>query len=74
MKVAVSVFRKRASAQRHYLDAQLYPRSVLAHLPGLTPDELPNYPPEDDWKRDLMAEQQTELNAQHATLVRAIIR
>jgi hypothetical protein len=25
----------------------------------------------DVWKRDLTAEQQTELNAQHATLVRA---
>ena len=43
MKVAVSVFRKRASAQRHNLDVQLYPRSVLAHLPGLPPDELANY-------------------------------
>jgi hypothetical protein len=43
MKVAVSVFRKRASAQRHNLDVQLYLRSVLAHLPGLPQDELANY-------------------------------
>jgi len=49
-----------ASAQRHEIDVQLYLRSVLAYLPGLPPDELQNYLP-DAWKRDLMAEQQTEL-------------
>jgi len=32
-----------ASAQRHEIDVQLYLRSVLAHLPGLSPEELPNY-------------------------------
>jgi transposase len=35
-----------ASAQRHDLDVQLYLRSVLAHLPGLPPEELPNYLPD----------------------------
>jgi transposase len=56
-----------ASAQRHEIDVQLYLRSVLAHLPGLPPDELQNYLP-DVWKRDLMAEQQAALNAHHAAL------
>jgi hypothetical protein len=32
-----------ASAQRHEIDVQLHLRSVLAHLPGLPPEELPNY-------------------------------
>ncbi len=59
-----------ASAQRHDLDVQLYLRSVLAHLPGLPPEELPNYLP-DVWKRDLMAEQRAALNAHHAALARA---
>src|SRR5580658_4510009 len=62
-----------ASAQRHEIDVQLYLRSVLAHLPGLPPDELQNYLP-DVWKRDLMAEQQAALNAHHAALARAVIR
>jgi transposase len=56
-----------ASAQRHEIDVELYLRSVLAHLPGLPPDELPNYLP-DVWKRDLMAEQRAALNAHHASL------
>jgi transposase len=60
-----------ASAQRHEIDVQLYLRSVLAHLPGLPPEELQNYLP-DVWKRDLMAEQQTALNAHHAALTRAM--
>jgi hypothetical protein len=38
-----------ASAQRHEIDVQLHLRSVLAHLPGLPPEELPNYLP-DAWK------------------------
>jgi transposase len=59
-----------ASAQRHELDVQLYLRSVLAHLPGLPPDELPSYLP-DVWKRDLMAEQRTALAAHHARLTAA---
>jgi hypothetical protein len=62
-----------ASAQRHDLDVQFYLRSVLAYLPGLPPEELPNYLP-DVWKRDLMTEQQAKLSAHHAALVRAIIR
>jgi len=61
-----------ASAQRHDLDVQFYLRSVLAYLPGLSPEELPNYLP-DVWKRDLMAEHQAKLSAHHAALVRAII-
>jgi transposase len=61
-----------ASAQRHEIDVQLYLRSVLAHLPGLPPDELKNYLP-DVWKRDLMAEQRAALNAHHAALTRAKI-
>jgi hypothetical protein len=61
-----------ASAQRQDLDVQLYLCSVLAHLPGLSPDELQNYLP-DVWQRDLMAEQRAALNAHHAALVRAII-
>jgi hypothetical protein len=56
-----------ASAQRHEIDVQLYLRSVLAHLPGLPPDELQNYLP-DVWKRDLMAEQRGALNAHHVAL------
>ena len=60
-----------ASAQRHEIDVQLYLRSVLAHLPGLPPDELQNYLP-DVWKRDLMAEQQAAMAAHHAKLVGAI--
>jgi transposase len=59
-----------ASAQRHEIDVQLYLRSVLAYLPGLSPEELHNYLP-DVWKRDLMAEQQAALNAHHAKLIRA---
>jgi hypothetical protein len=62
-----------ASAQRHDLDVQLYLRSVLAHLPGLPPEELQNYLP-DVWKRDLMAEQQAALNAHHAGLARGIVK
>ena len=62
-----------ASAQRHGLDVQLYLRSVLAHLPGLPAEELPNYPP-DAWKRDLMAGQQAEARADHARMVGALIR
>ncbi|MGD0464696.1 MAG: hypothetical protein ABSB74_19600 [Tepidisphaeraceae bacterium] len=62
-----------ASAQRHEIDVELYRRSVLAHLPGLPPDELPNYLP-DVWKRDLMAEQQAKLSAHHATLARGIVK
>ena len=70
-----------ASAQRHDLDVQCYLRSVLAHLPAasasnppaLPPDELHNYLPE-AWKRDLMAEQQTTLNANHAAMVQAARR
>ena len=62
-----------ASAQRHEIDVQLYLRSVLAHLPGLPPDELQNYLP-DVWKRDLMAEQRAEAGAHYAKLVRAMIR
>jgi hypothetical protein len=62
-----------ASAQRHQIDVQLYLRSVLAYLPALPPEELPNYLP-DVWKRDLMAEQRAKLSAHHAALVRAIIR
>ena len=54
-------------------DLQLYLRSVLAHLPGLPPDELQNYLP-DVWKRALMAKQQMNLNTRHAVLVRAINR
>jgi hypothetical protein len=61
-----------ACAQRHEIDVQFYLRSVLAHLPALPPDELPNYLP-DVWKRDLMAEQQTALIAHHATLARATV-
>lgn len=60
-----------AGAQRHEIDVQLYLRSVLAYLPGLPPDELPNYLP-DVWKRDLMAEQRAALNAHHASLARGI--
>ncbi len=56
--------------QRHEIDVQLYLRSVLAHLPGLSPEELHNYLP-DVWKRDLMAEQQATLIAHHAKLIRA---
>jgi phosphoserine phosphatase len=59
-----------ASAQRHEIDVQLYLRSVLAHLPALPAEELPNYLP-DVWKRDLMAEQRTALNAHHAALTHA---
>jgi transposase len=62
-----------ASAQRHEIDVQLYLRSVLAHLPGLSPEELPNYLP-DVWKRDLMAQQQAKLNAHHAALARGIVK
>jgi hypothetical protein len=62
-----------ASAQRHDLDVQLYLRSVLAHLPGLPPEELPNYLP-DVWKRDLMAEQRAAMNAHDATLARSIVK
>jgi transposase len=62
-----------ASAQRHGIDVQLYLRSVLAHLPGLPPEELPNYLP-DVWKRDLMAEQQAALGAHHARLAGAVIK
>jgi transposase len=62
-----------ASAQRHEIDVQLYLRSVLAHLPGLAPDEYQNYLP-DVWKRDLMAEQRAALNVHHASLVRGIIK
>ena len=51
---------------------QFYLLSVLAYLPGLPSDELPNYMP-DVWKRDLMAEQQAKLSAHHTALVRAII-
>jgi hypothetical protein len=58
-----------ASAQRHDLDVQLYLRSVLAYLPALPPDELQSYLP-DVWKRDLMAEQQAKLSADHEALVR----
>jgi transposase len=58
-----------ASAQRHELDVQFYLRSVLAHLPATdgSPQQLQNYLP-DIWKRDLMAEQRTALNAHHARL------
>lgn len=59
-----------ASAQRHDLDVQFYLRSVLAHLPGLDHDELPHYLP-DAWKRDLMAQQRTDLTAHHARLAAA---
>jgi transposase len=62
-----------ASAQRHGIDVQLYLRSVLAHLPGLPAEELPNYLP-DVWKRDLMAEQQAALGAHHARLAGAVIK
>ena len=62
-----------ASAQRHGLDVQLYLRSVLAHLPGLPAEELPNYLP-DAWKRDMMAEQQAEARAHHARLLAATLR
>ena len=62
-----------AGAQRHEIDVQLYLRSVLAHLPGLPPDELQNYLP-DVWKRDLMVEQRAEACAHHAKLARAMIR
>jgi hypothetical protein len=62
-----------ASAQRHEIDVQFYLRSVLANLPGLPPEELPNYLP-DAWKRDLMAAQRAKLSAHHAALDRAIIR
>jgi len=62
-----------ASAQRHEIDVQLYLRSVLAYLPGLPPEELPNYLP-DVWKRDLMAEQRAALNAHHASLARGIVK
>ena len=61
-----------ASAQRHEIDVQLYLRSVLAHLPGLPPDELPNYLP-DVWKRDLMEEQRAAMIAHHATLAQATV-
>jgi hypothetical protein len=60
-----------ASAQRHDLDVQLYLRSVLAYLPALPPDELQSYLP-DVWKRDLMAEQQAKLSADHEALVRVL--
>jgi phosphoserine phosphatase len=59
-----------ASAQRHDLDVQLYLRSVLAHLPGLPPEELQNYLP-DVWNRDLMAEQRAAVNAHHAAMTHA---
>jgi transposase len=62
-----------ASAQRYEIDVQLYLRSVLAYLPALPPDELPNYMP-DVWKRDLMAEQQATLKAHQAKLARATLR
>jgi transposase len=61
-----------ANAQRHDLDVQLYLRSVLAHLPGLSPEELQKYLP-DVWKRDLMAEERAALDAHHATLARGIV-
>jgi hypothetical protein len=41
---------------------QLYLRSVLAHLPAATPDEIERYLP-DRWKSDLMAEQQAATDA-----------
>ena len=59
-----------ASAQRHGLDVQLYLRSVLAYLPGLSQSDLPDYLP-DAWKRDLMAEQRKALAAHHARLAAA---
>jgi len=62
-----------ASSQRHEIDVQFYLRSVLAYLPALPPEELPNYLP-DVWKRDLMAEQRAVLNAHHATLARGIVK
>ena len=55
---------------RHEIDVHLYLCSVLAHLPGLRPEELPNYLP-GVWKRDLMAEQRAALNAHHAALTHA---
>jgi hypothetical protein len=42
-------------------------------VPGLPPEELPNYLP-DVWKRDLMAEQRAALNAHHASLARGIVK
>jgi transposase len=59
-----------AGAQRHGIDVQLYLRSVMAHLPALPPEELPNYLP-DAWKRDLMAEQQAAVSAHHAAMAQA---
>jgi hypothetical protein len=51
-----------ASSERHGIDVQLYLRSVLAHLPAATPDEIERYLP-DRWKSDLMAEQQAATDA-----------
>ncbi|MGA2440221.1 MAG: autotransporter-associated beta strand repeat-containing protein [Tepidisphaeraceae bacterium] len=47
--------------------------SVLAHLPALSSEELPNYLP-DLWKRDLMAEQRAALNAHQASLGRGVVK
>jgi hypothetical protein len=44
---------------------------MLAYLPALPPDELQSYLP-DVWKRDLMAEQQAKLSADHEALVRVL--
>lgn len=59
--------------QRHEIDVQFYLRSVLGDLPALPPEELQSYP-QDEWKCDLMAEQQASLNAHHASLVRRSVR
>jgi transposase len=62
-----------ASAQRHEIDVEFYLRSVLVYLPGLSPDELPNYLP-DVSKRGLMAEQRAALIANHAGLAGGIVQ
>lgn len=59
-----------ASAQQHELDVQLYLRSVLAHLPATPSSQLERFLP-DVWKRDLMAEHTTELQAHHAHILSA---
>jgi hypothetical protein len=46
--------------------------SVLAYLPGLSPDELQNDLP-DVWKRDLTAERRAAPDTHHASRARSIV-
>lgn len=63
-----------ASAQRPGLNVQFYLRRVLVYLPTLSgfPEELKDCLPE-AWKRHLMAEQRSALDAQHIAMVRVAI-